>query len=397
MTSTNSFTSYMFSSWRKSILQQLNEREKQEVRPFENLIQHCNKLFESSDALRTDYLHSYPRHSFNQTGDHSSTNQPAGSSHHQFSCEKCPVLEKKLFSHQEELTQVHRKKDELATKIIILNDQIANKEREKSQIRGELENTKNDLNDARQQIVRLEQQMNEIENEKQLLKDEYESLQLAYNSLNKNHIKLDQEHKDLVNRVMSTKAKDAERLNLENEKIQRLQELLKRKELEYAARDMRLSSDNPNNNNANSSSAVFQADPAFILAKIPERVLFTQEIHDGEVNALKWITGLEKFRRNDVLATGGGDRKVKLWQINQSSLQLVDTFSNSNAAITSIDVDGKYLLASSSDFASRLWTISDSKLHRTFTGHSSKVTSVKFLGVPSKSGKFINNCLLVKQ
>lgn len=378
------FTSYVFSSWRKSILQQLNERARAEAKPFENLIQHCNKLFESSDALRTDYLHTYSRHSFSAAGDHTSNNQT--NLGHAFNCEKCPVLEKKLFSHQEELTQVHRKKDELSTKLIILNDQIANKEREKAQIRGELEETRKDLGDARQQIKRLEQEIEEIENQQQLLKDEYESLQMAYNSLNKNHLSLDQQHKDLVQRVMMSKAKDAERLNQENEKIQRLQEQLKRKELEYQAREMRLSTDTQAN--TNNLATVFHADPTFILAKIPELVLLTEKVHDGEVYALKWVTGLEKFRRQDVLATGGGDRKVKLWQINHNSLTHLETFTNSNAAITSIDVDGKYLLASSSDFASRLWTINDSKLHRTFTGHSSKVTAVKFLGVPSKSGKY---------
>lgn len=391
MASQNSFSSYVFSSWRKAILLQLAEREKQEAKPFVNLIQHCNKLFESSDAMRSDYMHpSYPKYG-GAYNDHSAGGQQSANA----ICERCPALEKKLFNHQEELTTVHRKKDELSTKIIILNDQIANKEKEKNQIIGELNDTKKDLTGAQAQIKKYEAQIAELENQQQLLKDEYESLQLAYNSLNKNHIVLDQEHKDLINRVMMNKAKDADRLNLENEKIVRMQEQLKRKELEIAAREMRLSTDDQSRSNP---AGVFQADPTFILAKIPTRCLFTQEAHDGEVNALKWVTGLDKFRKNDVLATGGGDRKVKLWMINQTSATHLETFSNSNAAISSIDVDGEYLLASSSDFASRLWTINDSRLRRTFTGHSSKVTAVKFLGLPSKSGiklnQFISVCIL---
>lgn len=307
MTSPNSFTSCIISTWRKSIFQQLNERKKQEVTPFENLIQHCNKLFESSDALRTDYLHS--KYSSPYSSDHHSSNQTSSNSNHQFICEKCPALEKKLFSHQEELTSIHRKKDELSTKIIILNDKIANKDKEKNQIICELNETKKDLNEARQQIKNLEQQISELENQQQLLKDEYESLQLANNSLEQKNITIDKEYKDLISRVMMNKAKDAERLNAENERITRLQELLKRKQLELDAREVRLSTDDKVN--LNNLPNVFQADPTFILAKIPERVLFSQEIHDGEVNALKWITGLDKFRKNDVLATGGGDRKGK--------------------------------------------------------------------------------------
>lgn len=386
MASQNSFTSYVFSSWRKSILLQLADREKQEAKPFVNLIQHCNKLFESSDALRSDYMHSYPKYGYS---DHSAAGGQQSGGGGPFICEKCPALEKKLFNHQEELTTVHRKKDELSTKIIILNDQISNKEREKNQIVAELGDTKKDLAGARAQIKKLEAQIGELENQQQLLKDEYESLQLAYNSLNKNHIVLDQEHKDLINRVMMNKAKDADRLNLENEKLARIQEQLKRKELEIAAREMRLSTDDAGRPGA--PAREFQADPSFILAKVPSRVLFTQEAHDGEVYALKWVSGLDKFRKNDVLATGGGDRKVKLWMITQTSASPIETFTNSNMAISSIDVDGEYLLASSNDFASRLWTINDSRLRRTFTGHSSKVTAVKFLGLPSKSGELFGS------
>jgi len=259
-----------------------------------------------------------------------------------------------------------------------LNHQIL----QENQILAELNETKKELNDSKEQIKKLENQMNELENQQQLLKDEYDSLQLANNSLKKKFVTLDKEHKDLISRVIANKAKDAERLNYENEKLQRLQDQIKQKELEEQARNMQISDEKVNV----FPVANLVADQSFILAKLPERILFSQEIHDGEVNALKWITGLDKYKNADVLATGGTDRKVKIWMVNhQSSLSLLETFTNSNAGITSIDVDGEFLLASSSDFASRLWTINDARLRRTFTGHSSKVSSVKFLGMPSKS------------
>ncbi|KAK4336805.1 hypothetical protein RND71_044027 [Anisodus tanguticus] len=180
---------------------------------------------------------------------------------------------------------------------------------------------------------------------------------------------------------MINKAKDAEKLNIENEKIVRLQDELRRKELEVAAREMRISTDEK----VNSLNNLINADSPVILAKLPSQILFTHDGHDGEVNALKWVTDSEKYQKTNILATGGADRKVKIWLISSTSATVLDTFTNSNASITSIDVDGDCLLASSSDFASRLWTINDSRLRRTFTGHSSKVTTVKFLGKPSKS------------
>jgi autophagy-related protein 16 len=74
---------------------------------------------------------------------------------------------------------------------------------------------------------------------------------------------------------------------------------------------------------------------------------------------------------------------VKVWQISETAAHVKATLTGSNAAITSIDLDSEFVLASSNDFASRVWT-NDGKLRRTLTGHSNKVLAVKFLGQPNK-------------
>ena len=60
--------------------------------------------------------------------------------------------------------------------------------------------------------------------------------------------------------------------------------------------------------------------------------------------------------------------------------------AGSNGAIMSLDHDagGSLLLASSTDFASRVWSIDDQRLRHTLTGHSNKVLAAKFLGDSNK-------------
>ena len=89
-----------------------------------------------------------------------------------------------------------------------------------------------------------------------------------------------------------------------------------------------------------------------------------------------------------MLATGGGDRKIKLWDVGQSAqdfykkckicvnqtngilLTFTDQCTNrgsltgANAGITSVEFDanGALMLAASNDFATRVWTVEDQRL-----------------------------------
>jgi WD40 repeat protein len=45
-----------------------------------------------------------------------------------------------------------------------------------------------------------------------------------------------------------------------------------------------------------------------------------QEAHDGEVNAVKWHPVAR------MVATGGADRKVKLWDVSKGKIGMISTF-----------------------------------------------------------------------
>merc|ERR550539_2138357 len=110
---------------------------------------------------------------------------------------------------------------------------------------------------------------------------------------------------------------------------------------------------------------------------VPSRVHMRFDAHEGEVMSARWDTTGRFF------ATSGADRKIKIWEMSQrSSPDLRATLVGSNAAVMGIDFDssGAMILGSSNDFASRVWTVEDSRLRHTLTGHSGKVLSAKFLG-----------------
>ncbi|XP_059678950.1 autophagy-related protein 16-1 isoform X6 [Gavia stellata] len=109
--------------------------------------------------------------------------------------------------------------------------------------------------------------------------------------------------------------------------------------------------------------------------RVPTTAICVFDAHDGEVNAVQFSPG------SRLLATGGMDRRVKLWEVLGDRCEPKGSLSGSNAGITSIEFDsaGSYLLAASNDFASRIWTVDDNRLRHTLTGHSGKVLSAKFL------------------
>ena len=62
------------------------------------------------------------------------------------------------------------------------------------------------------------------------------------------------------------------------------------------------------------------------------------DCHEGEVNAVKYHKSGKYF------ATGGGDRKIKLWEYKDGKCELITSLIGSNASIASIDIDNEVKL-----------------------------------------------------
>ncbi|XP_029301505.1 ATG16 autophagy related 16-like 2 isoform X2 [Cottoperca gobio] len=113
-----------------------------------------------------------------------------------------------------------------------------------------------------------------------------------------------------------------------------------------------------------------------VSARVPERALHTLEAHEQGINAVRFSSS------SDLLATGGTDRVIKLWEIRAGALTHRATLGGSTEGITCIEFDptGLRILAASYDKSALLWRLDDSVPKLTLTGHSRKVTAARFSG-----------------
>lgn len=92
--------------------------------------------------------------------------------------------------------------------------------------------------------------------------------------------------------------------------------------------------------------------------RVFNRAIHKFECHDGEVNAVKY------HKTGKYFATGGGDRKIKLWEFKDNKTECIGNLIGSNASIASIDIDNEsnLIAGTSFDFACRLWSLNDNRL-----------------------------------
>ncbi|XP_065136439.1 autophagy-related protein 16-1 isoform X2 [Paramisgurnus dabryanus] len=420
--------------WKRHVVEQLKQRDRVQRQAFEEIIHQYNRLLEKSDfqavlseRLQTDKYEQHNRHDLSPGADGG----------------RSDALQQEMaqmrIRHQEELTELHKKRGELAQNVIELNNQIQQKDKE-------IQSNEAKMLEYQQQIAHLEGEccelrnsLTDLERANQTLRDEYDALQITFSALEEKLRKTTEDNQELVTRWMAEKSQEANRLNAENEKDTRRRQAKLQKDLADAAKEPLpieqdddievLSEEAPKETGDTSpsrqisrtpSKRTSQPLPAGLLdsisnifglsdsvhtgfvpsesrrrsvnsfgtspeaaeapstcpeVRVPSTALHIFDAHDGEVNAVRFSPG------SRLLATGGMDRRVKLWEVISGHCEPKGALTGSNAGITSIEFDsaGTYLLAASNDFASRIWTVDDYRLRHTLTGHSGKVLSARFL------------------
>ncbi|TRY85154.1 hypothetical protein DNTS_006349 [Danionella cerebrum] len=111
-----------------------------------------------------------------------------------------------------------------------------------------------------------------------------------------------------------------------------------------------------------------------LVARVPTRAVFALDAHELGINAVRFSSG------SNLLATGGTDRIIKLWNVEAGTLQSKGTLDGSTEGITSIEFNptGTQVLAGSYDKSALFWRIEDSVPKVTLTGHARKVTAARF-------------------
>ncbi|GAB5576101.1 autophagy-related protein 16-1 isoform X3 [Prionailurus iriomotensis] len=381
-----------FPRWKRHISEELRRRDRLQRQAFEEIILQYNKLLEKSD------LHSVLAHKL-QAEKHDVPNRHEISPGHDGAWNDSQLQEmaQLRIKHQEELTELHKKRGELAQLVIDLNNQMQQKDREMQMNEAKIAECLQTISDLETECQELRGKLQDLERANQTLKDEYDALQITFTALEEKLRKTTEENQELVTRWMAEKAQEANRLNAENEKDSRRRQARLQKELAEAAKEpLPVEQDDDievivdeTSDHAEETSPVRAISRAATIpqdnvdthpgsskeVRVPTTAICVFDAHDGEVNAVQFSPG------SRLLATGGMDRRVKLWEVFGDKCEFKGSLSGSNAGITSIEFDsaGSYLLAASNDFASRIWTVDDYRLRHTLTGHSGKVLSAKFL------------------
>ncbi|KAG8001708.1 Autophagy-related protein 16-2 [Nibea albiflora] len=115
-----------------------------------------------------------------------------------------------------------------------------------------------------------------------------------------------------------------------------------------------------------------------LYARVPVRACQVLEAHEQGINAVRFSSS------SDLLATGGTDRVIKLWEVRSGSLTHRATLDGSTEGITCVEFDAtcRRILAASYDKSALLWRLDDPVPKLTLTGHSRKVTAARFSSFP---------------
>ncbi|KAH8341855.1 hypothetical protein KR059_002490 [Drosophila kikkawai] len=427
--------------WRAHVVRRLRERNRKECENFKEIIEQNNRLIDHVAQLKSDNL---------KLSVENEQLRSAVSTGGTGSNVAIATLEKKLLSQQEELTELHKRKGENSQMIVDLNQKVEQQRIMISEREHSLAEQQTNNNRLRAEVQLLHSSLEELKKLNNTMLDEHTALQLAFSSLEDKMRGVQDENRCLLERLMRYKSKDADKLNEENESIirKRLPSIFRKRsaklkrDLEDAVREPSSSSGNvpasPSPGAAslqrNSTSpaqfiggiigdedfdeatingameAIGLDDNEYISARFtagggcevgdlttrssidalkatgymgqanPTKILVKFEAHENESHAVRW-SPVERM-----VATGGADRKVKLWDIGKNSTEPRAVLSGSSAGINSVDFDstGAYILGTSNDYGARVWTVMDNRLRHTLTGHSGKVMAAKYVQEPIK-------------
>nr|AWV66630.1 autophagy-related protein 16 [Brachionus rotundiformis] len=373
------------SSLRNEILNSLKKRNASEIGVHCHIIKSHNKLTESNFTLKQEIndlkLENQRLIQENvELRKSSGTGMPSTT----FSVDKYQLFEEKLSKAKDQVIDLQKSLFEKAQQVISLNETLKEKNDSLSLKEAKILELENKFEALKKTNQDLEKKMAEYEEKIKLWKDEKVESELQYNCLLQKFNKIKEEYQQILTASLRFREEQIEKVNklneLEAERIQhRLKEELLKAQTDFTHINLNdnLMTIGPSNQNMKMSS---------YNIPLVNRAVYKFDCNEGEVNAIKY------HRNGKYFATGGGDRKIKLWELKDGKADSIGNLIGSNASVASIDIDSEnnLIAGTSFDFACRLWSLNDHRLRmssgdvqptHTLTGHTNKVLSGKFLGV----------------
>ncbi|XP_008425014.1 autophagy-related protein 16-2 isoform X2 [Poecilia reticulata] len=382
-------------TWRGHIIQQLKHRDRIQSAMFRDLIRFYTGLLEKT-SLTKGFL--------------SGSGRPPA--------ESCA---------RSSLQQLKKTTGELAYKVWELQQQITVKECDLQELQTRLQKEGGRLAEASEAKRALRDEVEQVRQKNKTLKAAYDALLQRQREAESKLREEKEKEERVLEDMMHQKKQAAARMNHRNERRSRARQATVQKQLQTAARSKVIVDSSPSTPTSRSTSpkpedqdksggrgatrlfrSASASSPRFfssiremfekrrghsvrsleedlpfpvgicLSARVPVRPLQVLEAHEQGINAVRFSFG------SDLLATGGTDRVIKLWDVRAGSLTHRATLDGSTEGITCVEFDhtGRRILAASHNKSALLWRLDDSVPKVTLTGHSRKVTAARFTCVP---------------
>uniref|UniRef100_A0A8C7TIW0 ATG16 autophagy related 16-like 1 (S. cerevisiae) n=1 Tax=Oncorhynchus mykiss TaxID=8022 RepID=A0A8C7TIW0_ONCMY len=275
-------------SWKRHVGEQLKQRDRVQRQAFEEIIHQYNRLLEKSD-LQAVLSERYQSDKYDFQNRHDGS--PGADSSRSDNLQQ--EMAQMRIRHQEELTELHKKRGELAQSVIELNHQIQQKDKEIQHNEAKMQEYQRQIAELEGECRELRGQLQDLEQANQTLKDEYDALQITFGALEEKLRRTTDDNQELVSRWMAEKSQEANKLNAENEKDCKRRQAKLQKELADAAKEpLPLDPDDDIEVLAeDSGKGTREASPNRPLSRTPSKRISGQPPQSGLLDSISNIFG----------------------------------------------------------------------------------------------------------
>ncbi|XP_053781507.1 protein Atg16l2 isoform X3 [Desmodus rotundus] len=405
-------TGFPAARWKRHIVRQLRQRDRTQKALFLELVQAYNRLLEKAELLApfSEKLHPEPNNVSPAT--------PQGPWEEDLGSDSDQVLSPATLR-----VKWQEKKEGLQLVCGEMAYQVVEKSSALGTLESELEERRGRLAALQARVAQLQEARAQQTRQVEAQRARNAARRLAYEAL-RAHLglqeaalrRLEEEARDLLEHLVQRKAHAAAERNLRNERRERAKQARVSQELRKAAKRTVSISESPDTlgtgikekaevtltlpaepetlaseagekwkrpfsfkkRRGHSVGGVpeqrYQSIPVCVAARLPTRAQDVLDAHLSEVNAVCFGPN------SSLLATGGTDRLIHLWNVVGGRLEANQTLKGAGGSITSVDFDpsGSQVLAATYNQAAQLWKVGETVSKETLSGHTDKVTAAKF-------------------
>ncbi|XP_063112615.1 protein Atg16l2 isoform X5 [Cavia porcellus] len=386
--------------WKRHIVRQLRQRDRTQKALFQELVPAYNHLLEKAELLAM-FSEKLQLERSNVTSVlHEGSWEEESRADSDGVCS--PANLKVKWQEEEEALQLVC--GEMAYQVVEKSAALATQQLQLQEEQGRLEALEAQVAQLQEARAQLAQQVEEQRAQNVAQRAAYEDLRVQAGNQEATLRRLQEEAGHLLERLVQLKARAAVEHNLRLERWERASQAWVSQELKKAAKRTVSISEVPESQGKGiRESTETLALAAELDSMAPEacekwkRPFRTSTVgwsvrvvkvspagNCGSASAtsltLSRCVDVVKGLLDSLLATGGADRLIHLWNAVGGRLEANQTFEGAGGSITSVDMDpsGSQVLAATYNQAAQLWKVGEAQSKETLSGHKDKVTAAKF-------------------